>query len=565
MHRIVKAHLESFAESAGYAGEEESRQFELFCNHAVISSRFPSSYDLEDVTTGVDDSGIDGVAIVIDEDIVVSPEDAAKIFSTPRRNHDVDVIFIQAKRSEGFDLGDFLKFKEAILRFCTQVPYAEGDETLSNARQIFDLVVDQVPKIRNGKPSVTIRFVTTGRYNAPAAFEAAKAEFWQGLNELGLFADTDIRFIGRDELTELWVGTYSGIDASLETFSSAPLPPSIAGINEAYLAVVRAKDFVDNLLLSPDGNLRSQVFEENVRSFLGIDNPVNKSISDTLASADAATRFPVLNNGITIVSPDVRLQNNTLHLNNFQIVNGCQTSNVLFEHRDALNNIMVNVKVVETDNEDVFSELVRATNSQTKVEDTQFLSLRPVIKRVEQYFNTFTDPESRLYFERRDRQYVGQDVPAIRTFSLHNATKCVTAMYCNRPELAYRYPKTMYEEFTPVIFADDVKEIVFYSSCLTMYRFSLLVSNNVIPQNMKKFKWHMMPLVRAIICGLDNQPLNSRAIEKSANQVIARMAQHGAPATDVFMRAVEICRDLGEVTSDRLKRQAILSEMLSRL
>ena len=83
-----------------------------------------------------------------------------------------------------------------------------------------------------------------------------------------------VKFIGRDELTTLWVGTYSGINASLELFSNPPLP-TIVGIDEAYLAVVRASDFVTNLLLTPDGNLRTQVFEENVRSFLGLENPVN--------------------------------------------------------------------------------------------------------------------------------------------------------------------------------------------------------------------------------------------------------------------------------------------------
>ena len=84
--------------------------------------------------------------------------------------------------------------------------------------------------------------------------------------------------------------------------------------------VVKASDFVKNLLMSPDGNLQTQVFEENVRSFLGMDNPVNQSISATLQS-DGSSRFPVLNNGITIVSPDVKLQGNKLHLTNYQIVN----------------------------------------------------------------------------------------------------------------------------------------------------------------------------------------------------------------------------------------------------
>ncbi|MCP5411544.1 MAG: AIPR family protein [Alphaproteobacteria bacterium] len=36
---------------------------------------------------------------------------------------------------------------------------------------------------------------------------------------------------------------------------------------------------------------------------------------------------------ITIISPDVRVNRGRNILRDFQIVNGCQTSNVLFEHR----------------------------------------------------------------------------------------------------------------------------------------------------------------------------------------------------------------------------------------
>jgi hypothetical protein len=317
MHRIIKAHLDSFVKSWSLEAEDEATQFEKFANHAVISARFSASYDIEDVTTGPGDDGIDGVAIVIDEEVSVSLEDTEKVFATSRRNHDVDVIFVQAKRSETFDLGDFLKFKESILRFVTQTPYTCLDDTQQNARQIFDIVLREVPKIRNGKPSLTARYVTTGVYRQPQALETALRDCIVQLEELGLFADVDISFIGRDELTNLWVGTYSGINASLELFSNAALP-TIVGIDEAYLAVVRASDFVTNLLLTPDGNLRTQVFEENVRSFLGLENPVNQSISETLRSAPSASRFPVLNNGITIVSPDVKLQGNTLHRPTFK-------------------------------------------------------------------------------------------------------------------------------------------------------------------------------------------------------------------------------------------------------
>jgi hypothetical protein len=561
MHRIIKSHLESFVSSFSLEAEEEAKQFEKFATYSVISNRFSSTFDLDDVVTGEGDEGIDGIAIVINETIMTSVEDAQEVFKSPRRNHDVEIVFIQAKRSEGFDLGDFLKFKEGILRFTTAVPFIAVDEVLIESRGIFDVVLEQVPKLRNGRPSLIARFIATGIYQKPDALEVALKDFNRQVLALGIFHEIDIKFVDRDELTRLWVGTYSGVNASLPAFSTAALP-NIAGIDEAYLAVVKASDFVNNLLTTEDGNLRTQVFEENVRSFLGLDNSVNQSIAATLGS-NTASRFPVLNNGITIVSPDVQLQGNTLHLTNFQIVNGCQTSNVLFENRAALGDVMVNIKIVETQLEDVFSELVRATNSQTKVEDTQFLSLRPIVRKVEQFFNTYEGAEGRLYLERRDRQYVGQDIPNTRIFSLHNAAKCVTAMMCNRPELASRYPKTMYEELTEVIFADDTKEIVFYASCLTLYRFTLLVSNSTIPQNLKRFKWHVLPVVWAIINNKNPPRLNSKAVEREAKNVIDVMGQHGAAANAVFIRVSEICNGLGDVTSDRLKRQAILQEMLA--
>ena len=564
MHRIIQAHLTSFATSFGLQADDEATQFEKFAAHCVVSNQYASGFDLDEVVTSAGDDGIDGVAVVIDEIVVSSPEDATAVFRTTRRNHDVDVVFIQAKRSENFDLGEFLKFKEGVLRFVNQAPYSAHDEVLVEARSVFDIVVREVPKLRNGRPMLTARFVTTGQYQRPDALETALRDFIAQLNELGLFHSIDVRFVDRDELTRLWVGTYSGVEASLPLFSSAALP-EISGIDEAYLAVVKASDFVNNLLVTPEGSLRTQVFEENVRSFLGEENAVNASIAATIAST-SASRFPVLNNGITIVCPDIRLQGTTLHLINYQIVNGCQTSNVLFRSRAALGEVMVNIKVVKTKHEDVFAELVRATNSQSKVEDAQFLSLKPIVRSVEQYFNTYEGSDSRLYLERRDRQYVGVEVPAIRVFSLNNAARCVAAMWLNRPELASRYTKQMYEELQDRMFADSTKEAVYYSACLTMYRFNLLVSNSTIPKNMKRFKWHMLTLVRLLICGTGGLiALNSRQAEQSAQQIIAVMGQHGPATTAIFARIVAACQSLGEVTTDRLKRQTILQELTAAL
>lgn len=564
MHRIVKAHLDSFVKSQGLEADDEAKQFEKFASHCIVSNRYSGTFDLDDIVTQDGDDGIDGAAVIIDESVAASAEDVSSIFETPRRNHDVDLVVIQAKRTDGFDLGDFLKFKEGVLRLTNQTPYSAPDQILKETRSMFDLVIEQVPKLRNGRPSLIARFVTTGIYQAPVALETALKEFEKQACDLGYFHEVDIKFVDREALTRLWISTYTGVQASLPIFSHAALP-NISGIDEAYLAVVKASEFVDNLLVTPEGNLRTQVFEENVRSFLGEDNIVNASIGATLASK-AASRFPVLNNGITLVCPDVKLQGTTMHLSNYQIVNGCQTSNMLFHNRENLGDVMVNIKVVKTQLEDVFADLVRATNSQSKVEDTQFLSLKPIIKNVEQYFNTYEGTESRLYLERRDRQYVGLGIPATRIFPLNSAAKCVSAMWCNKPELAGRYPKQMYDELKETIFADNVKESVFYAACITMYRFNLLISNSTIPQNMKRFKWHMLTMVRTIICGSSaTLQLNSKKADTAAHKIIKIMSQHGTAATDVFTEIVTTCQQLGDVSADKLKRQAILQEMLSSL
>lgn len=563
MHKIIKSHLASFSKSRALEGCKESEQFELFCNYSIIFNRVGVDFDPSDVTTSEDDDGIDGVSVIIDEEVCLSADDAEMVFSTERKNHDVEIIFVQAKTSDSFDLGDFLKFQAAVLRFIDDEGYSPADETLSSTNATFNLCLNKVPKIRGGKPKFTARYVTTGTYENPTQLEAARKKFEKDVKAVGYFADVDVQFIGRDDLTQLWVQTYSGISAALPVFSSAPLP-KIAGVDEAYLVVAKATDIVDELLKGADGSLRTQVFEENVRSFLGLDNPVNTSIAETLSDIKASTRFPVMNNGITIVSPDVRVQGSVIHLENFQIVNGCQTSNVLFEHREILNDsVMVNLKIVETSNEDVFADLVRATNSQSKIDENQFYSLRPIVKRIEQYFNAYDGDEGRLYFERRDRQFIGLDIPAIRIFSVYTVAKCVSAMFLRRPDLSYKYPKRMYEQLGETIFTEKNKEIIYYASALALYRFHLLRSNSVIPQNLGRMKWHMISLAGAIISKqIDVPELNSKKVDSYCQKLIAVLSRHDQSIAP-FKKAVEICERLAPITDDRLKRQAVLEEMLA--
>ena len=195
MHRVIKAHLDAFVEKFDLMKIDLSKQFEHFCNYSILASKVASTFDFEDISTSIDDDSIDGVVVIIDEEIVLSSEDVNEILKKERKNIDVELVFVQAKTSEAFDLGDFLKFKDAILRFLNDEKYSVNDQNLKEANIIFGLCVDNITKIRDGL-NLTVRFITTGQYSSPKEFERAKNEFNKALIGTGFFSKIDIQFLG---------------------------------------------------------------------------------------------------------------------------------------------------------------------------------------------------------------------------------------------------------------------------------------------------------------------------------------------------------------------------------
>ena len=331
------------------------------------------------------------------------------------------------------------------------------------------------------------------------------------------------------------------------------------------MAVVKAREYVTNLLQNEDGTIKNQLFEENVRHYLGSDNLVNNEIKLTLNS-DLKNRFPVLNNGITIVSPDVQIRGKQLHISNYQIVNGCQTSHVLFENRDMLEDITLTLKVVETTDEDVFSQLVKATNSQSHVDEKQFLSLHPLAKRIEEYFKAYnSEDDGKLYFERRKKQYIGQDVPNLRVVDFDYVIRAVCAMFLERPELSSQYPKRIYDEFHDKIFNDSIKECIFYTAALVLYRFRLLIASKNISSKVTKYKWHFLPLIAYQITKREIPKLNSKGkkgIESYCEEIIQRVSTHNSESTSIFIHIANFLEKQGDVKIENLKNRAFAERLI---
>jgi hypothetical protein len=92
--------------------------------------------------------------------------------------------------------------------------------------------------------------------------------------------------------------------------------------------------------------------------------------------------FVLMNNGITLIARKLVPSGTRLSITDFQIVNGCQTSHVLFDNRGLLNDkVMVPVRIIGTDDENVINSIVRATNRQTEVKEDQFFALQEFPKQ----------------------------------------------------------------------------------------------------------------------------------------------------------------------------------------
>jgi hypothetical protein len=126
-------------------------------------------------------------------------------------------------------------------------------------------------------------------------------------------------------------------------------------------------------------------------------NAVNLKIEETLKS-DNPHLFSVLNNGVTIVANEIKISGDKCTLFDFQIVNGCQTSNILYQNRilDTLSNMNIPIKLIATD-DDIKSKITVSTNSQTAVKKEQLSAM--LIFKNWSIINAM-EGDGRLYYER---------------------------------------------------------------------------------------------------------------------------------------------------------------------
>ncbi len=373
MHAVVTAHLNSFSEKFGIVADRD-KVLEAFAAYSILREFSSDQVNPSDLTYEGDDPGIDSILIFIDDTYISSVEEVSETFLGRKRDVDVDVVFIQVKSTDGWNKKEITTFQSGVIDFLDEKPVYPHSEHLTEKKRVFLEIIKNVGRIKGGKPKFSAFFVTTGKEPADREILSAIKAIQKAASQTGYFSSSVSVGIGRDGLLARWSAAEGPIEATLPVLAIAAFPRA-QGLDEGYVATVNAKMFVEKILADQHGKLRQRIFEENVRDFYGEDNDVNVEITQTLKDTTKQQRFGVMNNGVTIISSDVRVQSQEIYMRDFQIVNGCQTSNVLFHCRTYLtDSVTLMVKIIETSDASLVDDVVRSTNRQTKVQDDQFLA-----------------------------------------------------------------------------------------------------------------------------------------------------------------------------------------------
>jgi hypothetical protein len=381
----------------------------------VLSQFFPSSGDdvLESITDGPNDRGVDALHIVERDDsaeiYVFQCKYRDDVSNTDRTVNDSEVLKLSLFIEELFDKS------EHMLAACN-VPLREA------IKHVWDL----------HHRGIICRYQIIICSNDRGLSQSARTILEQAKLK---YSNINFENYGPSDLIrDLGSRTNRSETGSLQVIGKEVFDRSDGDVR-GLVATISAVSLID-LITTPTGGIKRYLFDDNLRVFLGSSGGYNQSIIQTATSNDRHL-FWYLNNGITITCRNYSYNkghvNPKIRLEDFQIVNGAQTSHSLIEvsrfNPDVLNDILLNVRIYATDREDIVERVAVATNSQARIQNRDLRANSDILRKLELAFR------ERGYFLERKRNMYAESEPAKRVDALKLGQILLT-YYFSEPDRA---------------------------------------------------------------------------------------------------------------------------------
>jgi hypothetical protein len=385
-------------------------------------------------------------------------------------------------------------------------------------------------------------YMTTGKWNAEPDLVARGVAEISDIKKTGMSSDVRLFPVGAEVIHRLYRESKNNISREF-IFDKKVVVPAVAGVTAAYLGFIPARDLL-KLVCDEDRVMIKSLFYENVRDFVGY-NTINTEILLTVNSSDR-DRFILMNNGVTMITRLLQTTGDKFVIGDYQIVNGCQTSHVLYDCAsiwgEMPETIRVPFRLIHTRDENVIEDIIKATNRQTEVKDDQFFAMRDFAKKLEAYFKTFP-VETRLYYERRPHQYDSLDVERLRIITHQNLVRAVGAMFLGLPQITTRRFRQLSAMVGEKMFCDSDKPEPYYVAALALYRLEQLFKDKTIEGKYKAARYQMLLAVRLLIDATPLPPMNANEMSKRCHSMTESLQDESACET-IFGQASQIVDDI---------------------
>jgi hypothetical protein len=544
MDRVTKNYLDTFRVEQSLEHLQDADAFELFADYCVVCDAYDDEFNVVDVHTGGgQDLGLDGIATIVNGALVSSPEEVDELL-TVAGTLDVTFLVIQAKTSSGFSADQIGAFFDGVDEFFAETATLPMNESVSAARAVMQRIYENSLRFRKGKPYCRLSYVTTGQWVGDQYLQVKVDKRITNLRNTGLFSEVAFIPMGADEIQASYLRSKNSVTAEF-AFSNKVLLPEIVGVTEAYLGVLPAAEFL-KLISDGSGNIRKSLFTDNVRDFQDF-NDVNIKIQKTLRDPEAKGRFVVLNNGVTVVTRELRTTRDKVALTDYQVVNGCQTSHVLFAEEDSITaDVQVPVKIICTQDEDIISSIITANNSQTEVTVEDLFAISGFAKKLEAFLGAYGG-EKRLHYERRSKQYNAvAGIKKVQIITKLQQIRAFAGMFLDEPHRASSYYTELYSQVGDRIFNENHKLEPYYTAAYAHYRLEYLFRNGSMPVYYKPARFHLLMALRHLVGGREMPALTANKVQPYCNGIcetlwdVSKAIQVFKDCADIIERAAGV-------------------------
>jgi hypothetical protein len=548
MDLITKSCVKEFLETNEVEGVSESADFEKFASFCVVANEYSGSFEATDILTDDGTQGIDAIAVIVNGRLVNDVDEVRDLLEA-NGYLEVVFIFVQAKSSTKFEGSEIGNFTFSVKEFFDPESVLHKGERMVAFREIKDFIYEHAHSMSKGNPTCKMFYVTTGNWCDDISLNSVIDRSVLEISATNLFSQVALVPCDAKAVQGYYRKTKEKVRSSFLFEKRVTIPP-VRGVKEAYFGMLPFGEF-RKLIVDDGGGIRN-IFYDNIRDFLGLDaSPVNQKIEETLRSGKHDL-FGVLNNGITVVADDLKTTGDTFTLTDYQIVNGCQTSHVLFANKDTtgMDNLHVPIRLIVTDDDDIRNEITKATNRQTAVKPEQLEALSQFQKDLEQYYNS-VEGEGRLYYERRTNQYANSGkVPRAKIVSIPVQIKAVAAMLLESPHLVSGYYGTIAKRLGESLFREGHRFEPYYASGLGYYRLESMFRSRQLDARYKKLRYHLLMMVR-LLCSQESVPrFDRKEVENYCNQLVSLFNDADRFAS-VVMDAVRIAEGSGVDIMDK--------------